>query len=172
MNPRGGQDLMAEDDTSKYEGEAHRGEDHASPYPVSRLAPAFDLVDLAKQINQADQMVNTRVSAKLKVIADQIKALQQEARSVLEEAQKDQELHRAQCNFKRIPGKIYHLYAKADGTRYFSMLSPEDWRGNPPHEYLGAYRLENDMSWTPAEKLDTPDDTRELVNRLLGEKGL
>ena len=83
----------------------HKGSDSTSPYPVSSLSPNFELVDLAKQISEADAMINTRVSAKLKVIADQIKALQQEAKSALEEAQLDQQLHNAACNFKRIPGK-------------------------------------------------------------------
>ncbi|OOZ41039.1 hypothetical protein BOW53_05855 [Solemya pervernicosa gill symbiont] len=30
------------------------------------------------------------------------------------------------------------------------MLSPQEW-GEPPHAYLGSYRLENDMSWTAVE---------------------
>lgn len=156
---------------NKHTGNNHQGEDCTAPYPVSRLAPQVELVDLAKQIADADAMVNTRVSAKLKVIADQIKTLQIEARAALEEAKLDQDLHRAECNFKRIPGKIYHLYQKSDGKTYFSMLSPDDWNGVAPHEYINSYRLEADMSWLPLDRLDEKDDSRELVNRLLLEKG-
>ncbi|MDH5765746.1 MAG: DUF2452 domain-containing protein [Gammaproteobacteria bacterium] len=152
---------------NKYTGNNHQGEDSTAPYPVSRLAPQVELVDLAKQISEADAMVNTRVSAKLKVIADQIKSLQAEARAVLDEAMLDQDLHRAECNFKRIPGKVYHLYERAGGSVYFSMLSPEDWRGRCPHSYVNSYRLEADMSWLPLDRLDEKDDSRELVNRLL-----
>lgn len=160
------------DDHKRYDGkDLHKGPEHASPYPVSRLAPAIELVDLAKEIAKADNMLNTRASAKLKVIADQMKALQAEARFVLEETKRDQDLHRAQCNFKRHPGKVYHLYRRPDATLYFSMLSPADWRGAPPHEFQGSYRLESDMSWTPAEQIDRPDDTHELVNRLLEQRG-
>lgn len=160
------------DESKKYRGPVHQGADRSSPYPVSRLAPAMELVDLARQIDQADAMLNTRVSAKLKVIADQVKVLQAEARAILEQTQRDQDLHRVQCNFKRQPGRIYHLYRRGDGSRYFSMLSPNEWRGRPPHDFVGSYRLETDMSWTPAEALDEPDDTRELVQRLLEQKGL
>ena len=156
----------------KYQGKNHSGGDRSSPYPVSRLAPQVELVDLAKQIAEADAMVNHRVSAKLKVIADQIRALQGEARNILDAARDDQALHRAECNFKRIPGKLYHLYEKEEGRTYFSMLSPDDWKGACPHRYLNTYRLENDMSWTPAEQLDQEDDSRELVNRLLLDNGL
>ena len=155
---------------NKHSGDNHQGADNTAPYPVSRLSPQVELVDLARQISEADAMVNNRVNAKLRVIAEQIKALQSQARSILEDASHDQQLHRAECQFKRIPGKLYHLYQKSDGRVYFSMLSPDDWNGRSPHTYINSYRLENDMSWTPMDKLDD-DNSRELVNRLLLESG-
>ncbi|ALP52224.1 hypothetical protein Tel_03155 [Candidatus Tenderia electrophaga] len=156
----------------KHEGKGalHQGHARSAPYPVSRLGANVELVDLVQQIATADSHINTRVSAKLQVIADQIRNLQAEAREVLESAQRDQDLHRAQCNFKRIPGRTYHLYQRNDGSNYFSMLGPDDWGGRAPHEFQGSYRLENDMSWTPADQVDMPDDSRELVRRLLGER--
>ena len=161
---------MPEKDSKTIYGENHRIGDAASPYPVSRLAPGYDLVDIAKEISQADAMINTRVNAKLKVIADQIRALQAEARKVLQETQRDQDLHQIPCSFHRRPGSLYHLYQRDNGSRYFAMLSPQEWGGNPPHAFLGSYRLELDMSWTPADRLDEQDDSRELVSRLLEEK--
>ncbi len=156
-------------DYKKHEGKGdiHEGHARSAPYPVSRLGASVDLVDLAQQISTADSHINTRVSAKLQIIADQIRHLQREARDALESAQRDQELHRAQCNFKRIPGRIYHLYRRSDGSNYFSMLGPDEWGNKPPHEFKGSYMLENDMSWTPSEQLDKTDDSRELVRRLL-----
>lgn len=151
-------------------GDVHQGEARSAPYPVSRLGASVDLVDLAEQISQADSHVNTRLSAKLQLIAEQIRHLQEEARAVLESARRDQELHRAQCSFKRIPGRLYHLYGRGDGGIYFSMLAPDEWGGTPPHPFMGSYRLENDMSWTPADQIDRPDDSRELVRRLLEER--
>ena len=157
---------------TRYNGSNHKGADSSSPYPVSRLAPHFDLLDLARQISEADDKINIRVSAKLKVIADQIKLLQEEAQAVLEAAQKDQQLHQAECHFARIPGRVYHLYKKPQGKIYFSMLSPDDWGGNMPHAYIASYRLENDMSWTLAENTMDEDDSRALINELLRKNGL
>jgi hypothetical protein len=48
------------------------------------------------------------------------------------------------------------------------MLSPEDWGGQPPKPFRGSYRLENDMSWTPAEAIDQPDESAQLLGRLVG----
>lgn len=141
--------MADQDELKKYNGPAFSGEEHGSPYPVSRLAPQMGLVDLARQLEQADKLINTRVNAKLQVIATQIKNLQDEARRVMEQANQDQVLHQAQCHFKRIPGNIYHLYENEQGLSYFSMLSPRDWGGSSPHDFRGSFRLENDMSWTP-----------------------
>ena len=157
---------------SKHDSKAprkHEGSDSTSPYPVSRLAAHMPLVDLAQEISQADNIVNTRVTGQLNVIADQIRHLQNEARKILEAGKRDQELHHAQCNFIRQPGKTYFLYRKSSDQTYFSMLSPEEWGGQPPHVFIAAYRLEADMSWTPATEFDKPDDSRALLERLLNQ---
>ncbi|MGD1983928.1 MAG: DUF2452 domain-containing protein [Chromatiaceae bacterium] len=145
----------------------HDGPAHSSPYPVSRLAPGFGLVDLAQELEQADAMIGSRLGGQLQVIAEQVRSLQAQARRILEEAREDQRLHRARCNFKRIPGHVYHLYEGPAGIPEFSMLSPADWNGRPPKPYLGAYRLELDMSWSPAGESDHRDESRQLVQRLL-----
>lgn len=150
----------------------HQGADHASPYPVSRLAPAFQAPDLAAEVARAEAMLSARTGAKLRVIADQIKALQAQARKVLAEAREEQALTQAQCAFQRRPGQVYHLYRRADASRYFSMLSPADWHGEPPHECLGGFRLEPDHSWTPLGRLGEADDTGALVQELLALGGL
>ncbi len=145
----------------------HQGADHSAPYPVSRLAPRFDLVDLAREMEQADLMVSSRLGSQLQIIADQVKALQEQARQILARAHEDQRLHHARCAFRRIPGHVYHLYDEGDGNLAFSMLSPEDWGGRPPKKFCGSYRLETDMSWTPADEAAGHDDSRQLVARLL-----
>jgi len=146
----------------------HQGEDYSAPYPVSRMAPSFDLVNLAEEISQADATLAAHASGKLRLIAKQIKALQDEARLVLEQTQRDQLLHRAQCNFKRQTGKIYHLYQKANGASYFSMLAPAEWGNKPPHTFLGSYQLQMDMSWKPVEELaSNNNETEEIIKRLL-----
>ena len=146
----------------------HQGADHSAPYPVSRMAPSFHLVNLAEEISQADVTLATHASGKLRLIANQIKALQDEARQILEKTQRDQLLHRAQCNFKRQAGKTYHLYQKPDGTSYFSMLAPAEWGHKPPHTFIGSYQLEMDMSWTAVEEIaNRNEETEEIVKRLL-----
>ncbi len=155
------------DGYKKHQGDNHQESGNQSPYPVSRLAPSIELVDLAKEIAHADNMLTTQTEGKLRVIAEQIHHLQAAAREVMEATQKAQILHRARCNFKRIPGKIYHLYEKTDGELLFSMLSSEEWGGNPPYQYKGSYRLENDMSWCEVRQLDEQQPYEQELQRLL-----
>lgn len=103
----------------RYDGPAR-----AAPYPLSRMAPSFSLVDAAQQIQAADQTLATMTGGKLSLIADQIQRLQAEARAILDKAKRDAELHRVSCRFVKQPGGVYHLYRRADGVLWFSRLAP------------------------------------------------
>ena len=154
-------------DYKKHQGDNHQASESQSPYPVSRLAPSIELVDLAQQIAHADNMLATQTEGKLRVIAEQIHRLQEAAKVVLEEAQQAQQLHRAKCNFKRIPGKVYHLYQQQSGEMLFSMLSPSEWGGAPPHTFMGSYRLENDMGWSEVAASQQQSPQEQALEQLL-----
>jgi len=139
---------MAQNPDKKFQGPNHLGPARSSPYPVSRLAPAHDLVHVAQQIQEADAMLGATTQSQLNLIAAQIRSLQNMARDILETAARDAELHRATCNFQRKPGHVYHLYKRQTGEPFFSLIGPQEWGGTPPHIFVGSYRLEENMSWT------------------------
>lgn len=136
---------------------------------VHRRAPT-DLVELAKEVNKANTFVRATAHGKLQQIAEQIRFLQEQAREVLESASQDSSLHNAQCNFQKRPGHVYHVYRrKACGSTFLSMLSPAEW-SSCPHEFVGSYKLEFDMSWTPVEKVEERARDMALIDKLLYEK--
>jgi len=150
-------------DPGYYDGPAR-----SAPYALSRMAPSFSLVDVAAEIEKADSMLVTTTGGKLGVIADQIRRLQEQARAMLERAQRDAELHRARCGFEKKAGGVYHLYRKDDGERWFSLLAPEEWLRPQPQAFEGSFRLEVDMSFTRldvAEEEARPD--LEMVRAIL-----
>lgn len=151
---------MSDDGFIKHGGGRHEGPARTSPYPLSRLSAPHELVDVAREIQQADALLGAVTGGKLALIAQQIRSLQEQARRILDAAQRDGELHRAACNFKKRPGHVYHLYRRDDGVRYLSMLSPEEWGGKPPHAFEGSYRLEVDMSWTPVDEIEDHGEAR------------
>lgn len=120
--------------------------------------PREDVLALAEHIQQADNFVQANACNKLSTIAEQMKFLHRQALQVLKDAKRDNELHHVACSFKKVPGKLYHLYKKEESESYFSMLSPEDWGiSGAPHRYLESYRLEYDQSWTPEEEIAHKD---------------
>jgi hypothetical protein len=130
-------------DKGRYDGPAH-----AAPYALSRMAPSFSLVDVASEIEKADAMLATVTGGKLSLIAGQIRHLQEQARTMLDRARRDAELHRAVCRFEKKAGGVYHLYLKDDGERWFSLMAPHEWIRPQPQTFEGSYRLEADMSFT------------------------
>ena len=120
---------MTDSDDNKYSGDNFRGPDNASPYPVSRLGAPISLVDSARIIEAASSKVALRTNAQLEVIVEQMKALQERAREIIEQASRDVDLIHAECRFHRVPGKIYHLFERGDGHRYFSMIGPDEFGG-------------------------------------------
>lgn len=114
---------------------------------MSRLAPKFSPVLASEEISTAHLMLGAVNRARLEIIAEQIRHLQEEAARILDKAREDAMLHGVEIRFQRRVGATYHLYRKANGVLYMSMVSPEEW-GTSPDEPMGSYRLEPDQSWT------------------------
>ena len=163
---------MTDSHDNKYSGDNFRGADHASPYPVSRLGAPISLVDSARIIEAASSKVALRTNAQLEVIVEQMKALQERAREIIEQASRDVDLIHAECRFHRVPGKIYHLFERGDGHRYFSMVGPAEFGGAVPPGFIASSRSEHDESWTRVAEMDARDRRRAEIqgfvsNRLL-----
>ena len=160
------------DNEERYSGDNYRGAGHASPYPVSRLGAPVSLVDMAKAIESASATVAMRTNAQLEVIVEQMKALQERAREIVEQASRDVDLIHAECRFKRVPGRVYHLYERSNGHRYFSMVGPDEYGRGGPSGFVASFRYEHDESWTRLDEVEARDRRRAEIqmfasNRLL-----
>ncbi|KAB5537220.1 hypothetical protein PHYPO_G00116340 [Pangasianodon hypophthalmus] len=141
-----------------------------SSYHTNRVGDPMDLVTLAQQVQKGDEFVRANACNRLTVIADQIRYLQEQARKVLEEAKRDADLHHAACNVVKKPGNMYYLYTRESGQRYFSILSPKEWGPSCPHKFLGTYKLQYDMSWTPLEDVENREAEISVMDKLLNSQ--
>merc|ERR1711994_1026452 len=132
------------------------------PEESGKIRNQFDLVELAGEIQTADKFTRATAGSKLSVIAEQVRFLQEQARKILEDAQRDKEINHMACNFKRIPGKLYFIYKRPNGKNCMSMISPEEWGKDCP-EFVAAYKLENDMSWTPQANVAAKEDENAFI---------
>ena len=116
-------------------------------YPTRTMDPPYSLVERSNEIELAEELIESHVHGKLDVIVQQIRSLKEQAQTIMAEAQRDADLHKIKCNIEKIVGQAIFLYAKPDGTRYFSLLSPADWKHSPPNEFVGAYSMRGDRSF-------------------------
>ncbi len=152
--------VVSDDEQTRYSGDNVHVPSHASPYPVSRLGAPVSLVDTAKVIETASATVAMRTNAQLEVIVEQIRSLQAQAREIVEQARRDVDLIHADCRFRRVPGRIYHLYERDDGRRYFSMLGPDEYGTGSPDGFVASFRYEHDESWTRLDEIEARDRRR------------
>merc|ERR1712168_752302 len=134
---------------------------------TNKHADPNDLVALAMQVQNADERTRSVAGSKLSVIAEQIRFLQRQAAAILEETKLNADLNHAACNMVKKPGTAYHLYERDTGQKYLSILSPQEWGASCPHGFLGSYRLEYDMSWTPLDKRKSRDSDEAMVTKIL-----
>ncbi|KAK3084407.1 hypothetical protein FSP39_013068 [Pinctada imbricata] len=138
-----------------------------STHRTNKTADPMDLVELAQTIQKADEFVKATAGSKLTEIANQIRYLQERARKALEEAKRDNNLHHYACNLVKKPGTIYYLYERESGQKYMSILSPQEWGPSCPHDFIGAYKLEHDQSWTPIEEMEERSTQFALIDKIL-----
>lgn len=123
------------------------GPPQGTPYPLATLSPKVEAVDLLRELSESNRQIANAVSIKLKLIQSQIDHLQMEAIKIVESAKKDMELHKVACHVQKRVGVTYFLYERADGSQFFSILSPEDWGNMIPGKFNSAWSLNPDMSW-------------------------
>ena len=79
-------------------------------------------------------------------IKEQIDLLAQQARQIQHRIEVSEKIYQAECGFKPIIGKTYHLYAKKEKW-ILSMISHEEWGSNCPYEFLNTVKLLADHTW-------------------------
>ncbi|KAG7467857.1 hypothetical protein JOB18_018519 [Solea senegalensis] len=141
-----------------------------SSYQTNRVGDPTDLIALASQVQKGDDFIKANACNKLTVIADQIRYLQEQARKVLEEAKRDADLHHAACNIVKKPGNMYYLYERPSGQKYFSIISPKEWGTSCPHKFVGGFKLQHDMSWTPVDEVEKRDAEIAIMDKLLSQQ--
>uniref|UniRef100_UPI0037E9C7B0 uncharacterized protein C1orf50 homolog n=1 Tax=Semicossyphus pulcher TaxID=241346 RepID=UPI0037E9C7B0 len=149
---------------------APSGLELVSSYQTHRVGDPMDLVSLAAQVQKGDDFIKANACNRLTVIADQIRYLQEQAKKVLEEAKRDADLHHAACNIVKKPGNMYYLYERPSGQKYFSIISPKEWGPSCPHSFVGAFKLQHDMSWTPIDEVEKRDSEIAIMDKLLSQQ--
>ncbi|KAM7139039.1 uncharacterized protein C1orf50 homolog isoform 2-T2 [Macrochelys suwanniensis] len=60
----------------------------------------------------------------------------------------------------------------AEQIRYLQEQARKEWGTSCPHEFLGAYKLQHDMSWTSSENIEKRDAEISILDKLLSQQAV
>ncbi|GLR17384.1 DUF2452 domain-containing protein [Portibacter lacus] len=83
----------------------------------------------------------------LQQIKEQVDLLAQQAKTIQDRVEISEKIYLADCGFKPLIGKIYHLYEKSDKNWILSMIAPEEWGDNCPYHFVSTAKLLADHTW-------------------------
>ena len=99
-------------------------------------APSIKLENVAGCKQAQAEKVN-------KIFAKKFDEIKNEFQELIDEANWNEFVYAATCNFIPIIGETYHLYKKKDGIVFLSLISPNEWNV----EHVGSARLESNNKW-------------------------
>ncbi|MEQ2158778.1 hypothetical protein GOODEAATRI_015877, partial [Goodea atripinnis] len=67
-----------------------------------------------------------------------------------------------------IADQISLCYKHHDG--WFLFCSLKEWGPSRPHPFLGAFKLQHDMSWTPADEVEKRDAEIAIMAKVLSQQ--
>jgi len=107
------------------------------PYPHHVAAPKIEPVDLSA----FNSLQAHKVTKSLQKRTDEITTL---IRQLQEDYTLNLQLYSAARSFEPVLGEVYHLYEKADGTQFLSLIAPTEWK----QKYLYSGSLNSDGTWS------------------------
>jgi len=89
-----------------------------------------------------------------KYFDEKLRDLQLQYENLLDEFTTNKLIYDSQITFKPIIGKSYYLYEDVSGKKFLSLIEPEEWGANDTKKlsYLGSYKQDVNLKWTPVKK--------------------
>jgi hypothetical protein len=127
---------------------------HPNQAPFKALERFLD-IDTINDTREAVREIKGHAVKKLEILDQLHGDLVRQARSIVENTREDLRLHNVRMYSKKVRAKIYYLYTRSGGEDFFSILTPGEYeQADPEARFLGAYRLNEDSSWTKVEKAE------------------
>ena len=104
--------------------------------------------DKGKIKGQAMSAMGDQTSRQFDQIFSQMKTLLDQANELKRRVEVSERIYESDMGFSPVIGKSYHLYTRADGTDFLSMIAPSEWgRSRKWTEYVGSVKLLSDHTW-------------------------
>jgi len=111
--------------------------------------------DMGKVKSNALLAMEQQTNMQLKQIEEQIKLLYNQAKDISDRTNISVWIYQSDFGFDPLVGHTYHLYQKANGKHFLSMVGPNEWgRSKADREYVATVRLLADHTWDILERAE------------------
>jgi len=131
---------------------------HLLPYAHTVGGAVIKPIDKGRTKGIAVQAMYEQTETQLDQIREQVNLLYEQAQEIHHRVKISEKIYKADCGFKPIIGKIYHLYQKKDETFVLSLVGPREWGKNPPYKFVSTVKMFADHTWEIMEKSNDFDD--------------
>ena len=88
-----------------------------------------------------------QTGVQLNQLRAQVELLLTQAQRIHDRIAVSESIYTAEVGFSPNIGQVYYLYERATGQRVLTMLSPGDWRREPPFRFIASVKLLSDHTW-------------------------
>lgn len=119
---------------------------HALEYAHSVGGAMIKPMDKGRVKGLAVSAMYEQTDMQIKQIKEQIDLLAQQARAIQHRVEVSEKIYLADCGFKPLISKTYHLYEKEAEKWVLSMIGPKEWK-NCPYTFVSSVKLLADHTW-------------------------
>lgn len=123
-------------DSVVFDNELQKYDASLKPYGTNVGAPVITTTDTVAWKNKSIHKLNNKVQAKYQELKTQYEQLMQEF-------EYNNLIYNAKFTFEPILGETYHLYKRANGENFLSIIAPNQCNFNS----IGSFRLNADQIW-------------------------
>ena len=125
---------------------------HLLPYANHVGSAIIKPIDKGKVKGLAMSAMYQQTEKSLLQIKEQVETLIKQAQEIHDRIDISEKIYQADVRFRPIIGKTYHVYERDNGTWTLSLISPDEWRGDPPYIFLATVELMADHTWDIIKK--------------------
>jgi hypothetical protein len=104
--------------------------------------------DTGKIKGRAVKAMEQQTDMQLRQIQKQIELLAKQAHAIKSRTEISYQIYEAVIGFEPLIGQLYHLYRRADGMRFVSLVAPHEWgRSQGDRTFIASVRLLADHTW-------------------------
>lgn len=120
---------------------------HNLPYAHSVGGALIKPIDRGRVTGLAVAAMYEQTDMQLAQIRKQVELLAEQAQEIQRRVEISERIYKVGMSFKPLIGHVYHLYKRADGSEFLSMISPAEWGISAKISFEASVKLLADHTW-------------------------